>query len=65
MRPRELAHQDVEAVIDYYVREAGSDVALGFIDALQATFRSIAQHPPQERRAMRMSLRFPGCAAAG
>lgn len=32
--PRELARSDVEEAIDYYVREAGTEIALGFIDAL-------------------------------
>jgi toxin ParE1/3/4 len=35
----------VEAAVDYYVREAGADVAIGFIDALQAAYRFIADHP--------------------
>lgn len=43
--PRQLARSDVEAAIDYYAREAGTEVALGFIDALQAAYASIASHP--------------------
>jgi len=43
--PRELARSDVEAAVDYYVREAGAEVALGFIDALQAAYDRIASHP--------------------
>ncbi|WP_083338430.1 type II toxin-antitoxin system RelE/ParE family toxin [Ensifer sp. LCM 4579] len=43
--PRELARSDVEASVDYYAHEAGSDVALGFIDALQAAYDLIASHP--------------------
>jgi toxin ParE1/3/4 len=43
--PRELARSDVEAAVDYYAREAGSEVALGFIDALQAAYDLIAGHP--------------------
>jgi toxin ParE1/3/4 len=45
VRPRESARRDVEAAVDYYVGEAGADVALGFIDALQTAYRSIADHP--------------------
>ncbi|MBY0324937.1 MAG: type II toxin-antitoxin system RelE/ParE family toxin [Reyranella sp.] len=44
-RPREAARRDVEAAIDYYNSEADIDVAFGFIDALQTTYRSIADHP--------------------
>ena len=43
--PRQLARSDVEAAIDYYTREAGTEVALGFIDALQAAYALIAGHP--------------------
>jgi toxin ParE1/3/4 len=43
--PRERAHRDVEMAVDYYRREAGPDVALGFVDALEALYRLIADHP--------------------
>ncbi|WEX90871.1 type II toxin-antitoxin system RelE/ParE family toxin [Sinorhizobium garamanticum] len=43
--PRELARSDVEAAIDYYAREAGTEVAFRFIDALQAAYDLIASHP--------------------
>ncbi|MET4691761.1 type II toxin-antitoxin system RelE/ParE family toxin [Sinorhizobium fredii] len=42
--PRELARRDVEAAIDYYAREAGTEVTLGFIDALQEVYSLIAGH---------------------
>ncbi|MDE3813197.1 type II toxin-antitoxin system RelE/ParE family toxin [Sinorhizobium meliloti] len=43
--PRGLARSDVEETIDYYVREAGTEIALGFIDALQEAYALIANHP--------------------
>lgn len=43
--PRALALGDVEAAIDHYVLEAGADVALGFVDALQSAYDLIASHP--------------------
>ncbi|WEX74642.1 type II toxin-antitoxin system RelE/ParE family toxin [Sinorhizobium numidicum] len=43
--PRELGRSDVEVAIDYYVREAGTEIALGFIDALQEAYSLIASHP--------------------
>jgi toxin ParE1/3/4 len=43
--PRELASSDVEAAVDFYAREGGLEVALGFIDALQAAYDLIANHP--------------------
>ncbi|MCA1444042.1 type II toxin-antitoxin system RelE/ParE family toxin [Ensifer sp. IC4062] len=36
---------DVETAIDYSAREGGTEVALGFIDALQAAYALIASHP--------------------
>ncbi|MDX0023462.1 type II toxin-antitoxin system RelE/ParE family toxin [Sinorhizobium meliloti] len=43
--PRELARSDVEEAIDYYVSEAGNEIALGFIDSLQEAYALIANHP--------------------
>lgn len=43
--PRELAVQDAEQAIDYYLGEAGPDVAFGFIDALEAAYRLIRENP--------------------
>ena len=43
--PRELARGDVEAAVDHYVLEAGIEVALGFVDALEAAYDLIARHP--------------------
>jgi toxin ParE1/3/4 len=43
--PRQLARNDVEAAIDLNATEAGPDVALGFIDALQTAFELIGAHP--------------------
>jgi toxin ParE1/3/4 len=43
---REVAQRDVRAAVDYYLGEAGPDIALGFIDALQSTYQAIAAHPP-------------------
>ncbi|PJR09695.1 type II toxin-antitoxin system RelE/ParE family toxin [Sinorhizobium meliloti] len=43
--PRALARSDVEAAVDCYAREAGSEVALGFIDALEDAYDLIASHP--------------------
>ncbi|MCW1410889.1 type II toxin-antitoxin system RelE/ParE family toxin [Rhizobium sp. 1AS11] len=42
--PRESARRDVENAVDYYAREAGAQVAISFIDALESTFGLIAKH---------------------
>lgn len=43
--PREKAQRDIEEAIDHYVREAGVEVALGFVDALEQTYVRISAHP--------------------
>jgi toxin ParE1/3/4 len=45
VRLRELAHRDTEAAVDYYIREAGPEVALAFVEALRIAYRMIADHP--------------------
>lgn len=43
--PRESAQRDIEEAIDHYVREAGVEVALGFIDALEEAYVQLSAHP--------------------
>jgi len=43
--PRKSARGDVENAVEYYAREAGAQIALGFIDSLQSTYVSIETHP--------------------
>lgn len=43
--PRGLARSDVEAAVDYYVLDVGTEVALGFIDASKAAYDLTARHP--------------------
>ena len=42
---RELAGKDVEDAVDYYLQEAGDQVALGFIESLKKTYDYIGRHP--------------------
>jgi toxin ParE1/3/4 len=58
--PREQALQDIEAAVDYYVREAGGKVAVGFIDALERTYASIARHPDAGTSRYGIELALPG-----
>jgi len=37
--------RDVEEAVDHYLMEAGEQVALGFIDALESAYRYISRHP--------------------
>jgi toxin ParE1/3/4 len=59
-RPREAARRDVEAAVDYYAREAGADVATGFIDALQTAYRFIGDHPAAGSPRYPNELGLPG-----
>ena len=43
--PRALASADAQGAIDHYIDEAGPDVALGFIDALQRAYDAIGEAP--------------------
>ena len=43
--PRSLALRDIEDAVDYYAREAGSHVALGYVDELESAYQLIARHP--------------------
>lgn len=43
--PRELANTDVQAAIDHYLSEAGTDTALGFVDTLEKAYLHLARQP--------------------
>ena len=56
VRPRRLARQDVEALD----AQAGANVALAFIDAVEATFRAIADRPAAGSPRYAQELVLPG-----
>ena len=60
VRVREAAHRKAEAAVDHYSREAGLAVALGFVDALQATYRFISDHPGAGSPRYAVELAIPG-----
>ncbi|GGE53475.1 plasmid stabilization protein [Agaricicola taiwanensis] len=43
--PRELARQDIEQAVDYYAREVGPEIALGFVRDLEQAFLFLAENP--------------------
>jgi len=43
--PRLRAKRDIEAAVDHYLREAGGETALAFIDAVEQAFVQIGRHP--------------------
>jgi toxin ParE1/3/4 len=58
--PRRLARRDVEAAVDHFIRDAGPDVAVGFVDALQTAYRAIAAHPAAGSPRYALDLALPG-----
>lgn len=58
--PRVRAHRDVEEAIDHYARDAGPDVAVRFVDALDAAYRAIAEHPGSGSPRYAHELTLPG-----
>ena len=45
VRQRQLAVEDVQDAVDYYVNADAITAALGLVDALEAAYIHIAQHP--------------------
>jgi toxin ParE1/3/4 len=58
--PREQARRDIAEAIDHYLREAGDRVALRFIDAAEAVFRTIGQSPAAGSPRYAHELDLPG-----
>jgi toxin ParE1/3/4 len=45
VRLRALAADDIDGIVAYYLDEAGADVAVRFVDALERTLHRIADQP--------------------
>jgi len=58
--PRERAVQDANEAVDHYLTEAGPEVALGFIDALERAYGHIARHPATGSPRYAHELGLPG-----
>jgi len=58
--PRELAGKDAEDAVDYYLQEAGDQVAFGFIELLQKTYDHIGRHPQTGSPRYAHELNLPG-----
>jgi toxin ParE1/3/4 len=61
--PRAQANRDVDEAVAYYLREAGEDVALGFIDALEKAYGHIGRHPATGSPRYAHELNLPGLRA--
>lgn len=58
--PRALARTDIEEAVEHYAQEAGQDVALGFIDALEAAFIFLSRNPSAGSLRFAHELDLPG-----
>ena len=58
--PRQQAHQDVRDALAWYRQEAGTAVALGFIDALEQAYTHISRHPGTGSPRYAHELNLPG-----
>jgi toxin ParE1/3/4 len=58
--PRDLARRDLEDAVDYYVREAGTAVALRFVDSVESAYSVIARQPAAGSPRYAYELDLPG-----
>ena len=58
--PRESASRDVEDAVDYYLNEAGEQIALSFIEALEHAYHQITNHPASGSPRYAHELNLPG-----
>lgn len=60
LAPRAQARTDVEHAIEHYIKEAGVDVAYGFIDALERVYILIGEAPATGSPRWAHELNLPG-----
>lgn len=60
---RARARQDIDDALTYYLAEAGEDVALRFIDAVEAALRHLSAHPSSGSLRFAYELDLPGLRA--
>ena len=58
--PRTVALADIEQAVDYYAREAGLDVALRFVGAIEDAYRTIGLRPATGSPRLSHELNLPG-----
>lgn len=58
--PRKQAHDDVTGAVDHYAREGGPDLALDFVEALEAAYHAIAEYPGIGSPRYAHELNLPG-----
>lgn len=58
--PRRAAVDDIRAAIEHHRAEAGPDVAVAFVDAIEQTFDLLARHPAVGSHRYAHELDLPG-----
>ncbi len=58
--PRAQAELDIQETLEYYLGEAGSEIALSFVDALEIAVAHIARHPAAGSPRYAHELSLPG-----
>jgi len=58
--PRARAHADVDLAVEYCADEAGADVTVGFIDALEQAYTFIGEMPAARSTRWAHELNLPG-----
>ncbi len=58
--PRALANQDIDDAISQYLSEGTEQAALGFIDALERSYKHISRHPESGSSRHAHELDLPG-----
>ncbi len=57
---RDLATADLEFAVDFYLREAGNDIALRFVDAVERTSQRAGNNPQLGSLRFAYELGLPG-----
>lgn len=58
--PRRKAEEDIENAVEFYRQEAGSDMALAFIDSIEQAVLHISRHPAAGSPRYAEWLEIPG-----
>lgn len=60
VRLRERAAADIDQAVDYYLREADTEVALRFVDAVERAIGQIGRSPQSGSLRLSYELEIPG-----
>jgi toxin ParE1/3/4 len=58
--PRESASRDVVDAVDYYLNEAGEQIALDFVESLEQAYLHLSSHPTSGSPRYVHELNLPG-----